>query len=240
MTGGTMIRRTTVVAVAGATLLVTGLVTVSGAFAAPGPALSFFRCCGNASAGWSTDSDAPGDTDGYSIKLVTAANGSRPASYSGATIQHTITRGEKLGDITALAFDASGFFGGGAPRISVSLNDGNVLYAYPGRPGSFPPGCDTQIGASDWYHAGFHNSTNTAQGDSTTPGDCVIYTKFGNEANGGVGISFTGDGTNSAWQNVVASDPTATIKSASLIQDAGPGTSYNDNLTFDSAFFTQP
>jgi hypothetical protein len=39
---------------------------------------------------------------------------------------------------------------------------------------------------------------------------------------------------------VVASDPTATIKSVSLVQDQGPGTSYNDNLIFDGTVFSNP
>src|SRR5207342_2395771 len=78
-------------------------------------------------------------------------------------------------------------FGGGAPRFSIQTSDGDVMFAD-------AAGCNNPLGVSpSWSRADFTGRTATG---------CTMSGTLG---------SYSSDGTNSAWANFAAANPTENI-----------------------------
>jgi hypothetical protein len=122
----------------------------------PGP-FSFFTGR-NAVAAWTNET--PAHDSRFSIKLAT--NAPTGQAYAGVWVNGV--SGTKLSDITALGFWVKGYTGGGAPRFSIVLDNGVVLY-----PSAFHCGAQSP---ADWQKVDF------------VGGSCVIYDSAGHAHNG--------------------------------------------------------
>jgi hypothetical protein len=236
-----------------ATAAVAALASPMAASAAPGqstaPKLVAFNCVSDGaiygpcnttqpgSSGW-VKNDAPGNTDGYSLALTTAANTPGAVSYAGANVLNTPVNGARLGLVAALSFQTNGYQGGGAPRISLMLSNGGIAYLD-------PEYCQSAADPNGWRLADFREPSYTGGADPT---NCTIYTNFGTFTTGpwqpGYGPQISGDYTAFDWMNWAASNGSSsnepTVNQIILVQDSGPGTSYIDDLTLGTGPQTQP
>lgn len=106
------------------------VLAAAGATAQPKPKLSFFK--EGASIGWSsTGGSSPLDpTNGESIEIVTEPGTAAGAYTWGNAEEANSIVGRSLGQVDHLSFDAAGYLGAGAPRISLitSGDDGDHTY----------------------------------------------------------------------------------------------------------------
>lgn len=224
------------------------------------PKLEFFNCASDGaiygacdtnqpgSIDWIKGQDATGDTDGFSLAVTTNANdpgGTAPAgvSYAGANVLNTPIQDQPLNTVDALSFQTKGFQGGGAPRISLILSGG---YINGGTAFLDPEYCETSPDANGWRTADFREPSYD-QGANATEASCTIYTTFGTFTDGswqpGEGPQIGGSYTAFDWMNWAASNGATnepTVSQIVFVQDAGPGTSYNDNLVFGAGPVAQP
>jgi len=190
------------------------------------------------SIGWVKGPDASGDNDGFSLAITTDANQPDSVSYAGANIVNSAIQGIELSHVDALSFETQGFQGGGAPRISLTLSggaiDGGTAYLD-------PQYCESRPDSNGWQLADFR------QPQWNTTDACTIYTTFGTFQSGpwqdGEGPQIDGTYTAFDWMNWAASNGAQnepTVSQVTLVQDAGPGTSYVDDLQLGDGDVGQP
>lgn len=255
--------RLTALALGACGLVLTAAATASakpGGGSSASPKLAFFNCASDGaiygacdtnqpgSIDWVKGPDATGDSDGYSLAVTTDANnpgGTPPAgvSYAGANVLNTPIQGQTLDTVDALSFQTKGFQGGGAPRFSLILSGGAING---GTAFLDPEYCETAPDVNGWKTADFRQPSYD-NGANGTEGSCTIYTTFGTFTDGpwqpGEGPDISGDFTAFDWMNWAASNGGVnepTVSQIVFVQDAGPGTSYNDNLTFGDGPVQQP
>ncbi|MHB1505314.1 MAG: hypothetical protein ACYCVA_01340 [Sulfobacillus sp.] len=191
-------RRTLSAVAAGATLCALTLGGIPAAAAgASHLSLAFFSGGYGAHASWETQ-DAPAGTL-RGIELVNPhATGK---TYAGATV--TGVTGLTMSEITQLSFmiDTNHYMGAGAPRFSVILSDGVLLYPSAGDCFNRPI-----VKNTGWLTAEF------AAG--STP--CMIYGSTGGPA---------------TWQQWTRTLGNPTIDALYIIQDEGPATAYIANVS---------
>lgn len=207
------------------------------ASASPGhstaPKLEFFNCVTDGAAYGPCSTTQPGSADwvqtdaahGWSLALTTAANDPSAVSYVGENVLNVPVIGQTLADVTALGFDTTGFSGGGAPRLSLVMSDGNVVFLDPATCG---------ISSGDWTHADFRNIDPSAGFVPGSSVPCTINSSYGTFTSGVDPRPGFDETQYTAWNWLNAASNGATIAQVLLVQDWGPGTSYNDNLTFDN------
>jgi hypothetical protein len=184
---------------AGSLLILAG----SGANAAPKPKLSFFK--EGASIGWSsTGGSSPLDTtNDESIEIVTELDTAAGAYTWGNAEEANSIVGRTLGQVDRMSFDASGYLGAGAPRISLitSGDDGDHTYFL----SAFH--CNEDLG-SGWVEADFVNDASCSIFRDSEP------------------VAYEG------WDAVAAAADAngEVVTDWFLIVDEGPATSYVDRL----------
>ena len=203
------------------------------------PKLQFFNCVTDGAAYGPCNTTQPGSANwvktdaahGFSLALTTAVNDSSAVSYAGENVLNVPVIGQTLAQVTALGFDTSGFSDGGAPRLSLVMDDGNVVWLDPSV-------CGTSVGGG-WTHADFRTAVKDAVYNPATDAPCTINSTYGTFSSGVdphpedsiPATNFTAWN----WLNEAALNAgNAHIAQVLLVQDWGPGTSYNDNLTLDS------
>ncbi|HEY7525048.1 MAG TPA: hypothetical protein VH720_15475 [Candidatus Limnocylindrales bacterium] len=159
---------------------------------------------------WVKTSDSPIDTDNKALHIVVPTDGCVDA-YTKASLK--INR--LVGDVTNLSFDfrepaAGGTVTGGSPRISILLDNGDVMFADANN-------CNRPIPVSGgtWGRADF-------TGGLEADGDCTIYLN-------GV-IPYSNTATESAWDVYAAANPSRAIVYDFFITDI-PGDYYIDRIS---------
>lgn len=141
--------------------------------------------------GWVKTSDSPIDTNSKALHIVAPVDGCVDV-YT----KKSLKINKPVGDISNLSFDfrepPGGTVVGGAPRLSIVLDNGDVVFA------DAAGNCNNPIAVSggSWGRADF---TGALEGD----GDCTIY------LNGTVPYSNTA--TQSAWAVFAAANPTRVV-----------------------------
>jgi hypothetical protein len=163
--------------------------------------------------------DAPGSPAPKALRIETNANVAESSSYAGAVIRKSGMEGKALGDVSRISFKTKGYSGAGAPRLSMTLNNGTTAYL-----SSYY--CSTDLAPTAWHKATF---TASFAADPT----CTIYTST---APGNAG--YTSDATSSAWEKLVAGEgPGIEIRKIELVQDEGPGVTWVDDIRLDGLVF---
>lgn len=133
---------------------------VPGALAA-GP-ISIWDSANGGTVGWVQGTDAPGNHDGYAIKMTVPAD--RAGAYAGfvfaATPQSAPTTAPSFKLLSGVTGPASG-----SPRLIISFSNGNLIYA---APQNWTAGAWTTVGgsAADWTESGTASGC-AAQSDVT-------------------------------------------------------------------------
>ena len=148
---------------------------------------------------WRHGSDSPGDGNHRRLHAVvghdtdtTDQQYSYLSFYSRASLALN-KPGDSVSDLS-FEFDENGHVGAGAPRISVEVSNGDILYLagfYCNHPTSDP----------NWGRADFTGFTS----------DCTIWDTQGHQ--------FAADGTHTAWQVYLASHPDAQVNRAYVVLD---------------------
>lgn len=139
---------------------------------------------------WTRGGDSPGDGNHRRLHAVVGHDEDTTDtqySYLSFYSRASLALNESAGSVTNLSFEFSenGHVGAGAPRISVEVSNGDILYLA----GFY---CNHPTSNSNWGRADFTGFTT----------DCIIWDNHGNQ--------FAADGTRTAWQVYVdshAADP---------------------------------
>lgn len=165
--------------------------------------------------------DAPGSPQPKALRLETGPNPASDGSFSYAGVEAvgTPTNGKALTDVNRINYKFRGYSGAGAPRISLVLSTGHVIYLS----GFY---CNKDLTPTAWKQTRFFGAV----------AGCTIYS-----TNGG----FTSDGVTSAWDQVIASEgPGATITEIDVVKDETSGNditvSWLDDIRFDGVLFAGP
>jgi hypothetical protein len=153
---------------------------------------------GTASVGWQRGSDSRFDANGRRLHAVVPDDG---ASYFAVYTTRSLNVNRPLLNVQNLSFEFSenGHVGAGAPRISVILDDGTVLYLS-------ATYCNHSVGQTNgtgpiWGRADFTRDLN----------DCSIWDSGGNE--------YSADGSRTALEVYVAANPNAIVDQTFLVGD---------------------
>jgi hypothetical protein len=160
--------------------------------------------------GWVKTADSPIDTDSKALHINVPADGCVDA-YTKKSLRINLP----VGDVTNLSFDfrepqAGGTVTGGSPRLSIILDNGDVVFADANN-------CNRPIPVSggDWGRADF-------TGFLSTDGPCTIYR--------GDGTPYANTPTQSAWQVFATANPGRVLVYDFFITDI-PGDYYIDRIS---------
>jgi len=148
---------------------------------------------------WTHGSDSPGDGNHRRLHAFVGHDedtSDTQYSYLSFYSRASLAIDEPADEVTNLSFEfrERNHVGAGAPRISVEVDNGDILYM-----------------------AGFycnHATTNPAWGRADFTGftsDCIIWDNHGNQ--------FAADGTSTAWQVYVSSHPGVQVNRAYVVLD---------------------
>jgi hypothetical protein len=165
-----------------------------------------------ATAGWVNGTDS--DADNTFVKITTRASGT--GSFAGFISHGTAldTGTVTVSGMTNLAFAMdSNFVGAGAPRYSIELNDGNVIFA-------------------SAIHCG-----------ATADSSLTVYqtVTFLSGGNGNASCTFFWSGgpiSGGTWADVKAAFPTQTVKKVVMVQDEGPAEVHLDKIVVQNCTYT--
>lgn len=143
--------------------------------------------------------DSPLDDNHRALRLLVKATADPSAGNNYAVVSTDRSRNinRRVGNVANLSYDTSTPGGGGAPRISVEFNNGEVAYLA----SEF---CIANIPASGnrWKRADFTGAID----------NCMFYVSDGS--------SYAADGTHSAWDNLVYAHPWWRVSAAYVVADA--------------------
>jgi hypothetical protein len=207
---GTTRRAKTLVAVAAGLISVLSFAGTASADGG-GNRLKFENCwIADGDWGWEKTVDSPIDTDSKALHIVVPSDGCVDA-YTRASLRIN----EPVGDVTNLSFDfrepPGGTVTGGSPRLSIILDNGDVVFADANN-------CNRPIPVSGgtWGRADF-------TGFVSTDAPCTIY------LNGAV--PYTNTPTQSAWEVFAAANPGRVLVYDFFITDIA-GDYYIDRISF--------
>ena len=148
---------------------------------------------------WSHGSDSPGDGNHRRLHAVVGHDEDTTDtqySYLSFYSRASLKLNEPGDEVTNLSFEfkEDGPVGAGAPRISVEVDNGDVLYLA----GYY---CNHPTRNPAWGRADFTGFTS----------DCIIWDSHGNQ--------FAADGTSTAWQVYMAGHPGATVSRTYVVLD---------------------
>ena len=148
---------------------------------------------------WGHGSDSPGDGNHRRLRAVVGHDTDTTDtqySYLSFYSRASLALNEPGDSVTNLSFEFNekNHVGAGAPRISVEVSNGDVLYL-----AAFY--CNHPTGNPNWGRADFTGFTS----------DCIIWDTHGNQ--------YAADGTNTAWQVYLASHPDAQVNRTYVVLD---------------------
>jgi hypothetical protein len=148
---------------------------------------------------WTHGSDSPGDGNHRRLHAVVGHDEDTTDtqySYLSFYSRASLKLNEPGDEVTNLSFEfkEDGHVGAGAPRISVEVDNGDVLY-----PAGFY--CNHPTRNLAWGRADFTAFTS----------DCIIWDNHG--------IQYAADGTSTAWDVYLAAHPEAQVDRAYVVLD---------------------